>query len=182
LNTASKIGPQNWKTWKCQCICLRQVGVSNFFFFFFFFLFFFFLFFFFLFFFFFFWSSCSNHCLAALDLWAVLSSHSVLSSSSYRTVRSCNPWEGQWIWHWRTTWSAVCSSAPHSQVGLALSRCNRCNYIGPRYGVWVVCLFLSNTPCGLEFSRNGLLISSFANNALVRMNIDTNDKNERLNP
>ena len=52
----------------------------------------------------------------------------------------------------------------------------------PRHGVWVDCSFLSNTPCGLEFSRNGLLISSLANNALVRMNIDTNDKNERLNP
>jgi len=26
------------------------------------------------------------------------------------------PWRGRWIWQWRTTWSTVCSSAPHSQV------------------------------------------------------------------
>ena len=40
-----------------------------------------------------------------------MSSHSVVSSS--RTVR---PWEGRWIGHWRTTWSTVCLSAPHSQT------------------------------------------------------------------
>ena len=44
----------------------------------------------------------------------VLSSHSIVSSS--RTVRPCSPWEGRWIGHWRTTWSTVCLSAPHSQT------------------------------------------------------------------
>ena len=39
--------------------------------------------------------------------------HSVVSLSS--TVRPCSPW-GRWIGHWRTTWPAVCSSAPHSQA------------------------------------------------------------------
>ena len=37
-----------------------------------------------------------------------MSSHAVVSSS--RTVRPCSPWGGRWIWHWRTTWSTVCSS------------------------------------------------------------------------
>ena len=44
----------------------------------------------------------------------VLSSHSVVSSS--RTVRPCSPWGGRWVGHWRTTWSTVCFSAPHSQA------------------------------------------------------------------
>ena len=44
----------------------------------------------------------------------VLSSHSIVSSS--RTVRPCSPWGGRWIGHWRTTWSTVCLSAPHSQA------------------------------------------------------------------
>jgi len=44
----------------------------------------------------------------------MLSSHSVVSSS--RTVRPCSPSGGRWIGHWRTTWSTVCSSAPHSQA------------------------------------------------------------------
>ena len=44
----------------------------------------------------------------------VLNSHSVVSSS--RTVMPCSPWGGRWIRHWRTTWSTVCSSAPHSQA------------------------------------------------------------------
>ena len=44
----------------------------------------------------------------------MLSSHSIVSS--YRTVRLSSPWGGRWIGHWRTTWSAVCSSAPHSQA------------------------------------------------------------------
>jgi len=44
----------------------------------------------------------------------VLSSHSTVSSS--RTVRPCSPWGCRWIGHWRTTWSTVCSSAPHSQA------------------------------------------------------------------
>ena len=58
--------------------------------------------------------SSSNHCLAALDLEQVLSSHSIVSSS--RTVRPCSLWGGRWIGHWRTTWSTVCSSAPHSRA------------------------------------------------------------------
>jgi len=33
-----------------------------------------------------------------------------------RTVRSCSPWGGQWIELWRTIWSMLCSSAPHSQA------------------------------------------------------------------
>ena len=44
----------------------------------------------------------------------MLRSHSVVSSS--RNVRPCSPWGGRWIGHWRTTWSTVCLSAPHSQV------------------------------------------------------------------
>ena len=44
----------------------------------------------------------------------VLSSRSIVSSS--KTVRACSPWAVWWIEHWKTTWSTVCSSAPHSQV------------------------------------------------------------------
>jgi len=44
----------------------------------------------------------------------VLRSHSIFSSA--RTVRPCSSWGGRWIGHLRTTWSAVCSSAPHSQA------------------------------------------------------------------
>ena len=44
----------------------------------------------------------------------VLSIHWVVSTSW--TVRPCSPWGGRWIGHWRTTWRAVCSSAPHSQA------------------------------------------------------------------
>ena len=44
----------------------------------------------------------------------MLSRHSIVSSS--RTARPCSPWGGRWIGHWRTTWSTVCSSAPHYQV------------------------------------------------------------------
>ena len=40
-----------------------------------------------------------------------MSSHSVVSSS--RNVRPCR---GRWIGYWRTTWSTVCFSAPHSQA------------------------------------------------------------------
>ena len=43
----------------------------------------------------------------------VLSSQLVVSSS--RTVRPCSPGV-RWIEHWRTTWSTVCCSAPHSEV------------------------------------------------------------------
>ena len=42
------------------------------------------------------------------------SSHPVVSSSG--NVRPCSPRGGRWIGHWRTTWSTVCLSAPHSQV------------------------------------------------------------------
>ena len=63
---------------------------------------------------FFFWTSCSIHCYVAPDLGTVLSSHSTVSSC--RTVRPCSPWGGRWIGHRWTTWSTVCSSAPHSQV------------------------------------------------------------------
>ena len=59
-------------------------------------------------------SCCSNHCLAAPDLGAdVEQPFNCLKSS--RTVRPCSPWGGRWIGHWRTTWSTICSSAPHSQ-------------------------------------------------------------------
>jgi len=57
----------------------------------------------------------------------VLSSQSIVSSS--RSARLCSPWGGRRIGHWRTTWSTVCSSAPHSQavreamVSAAWSRC-----------------------------------------------------------
>jgi len=44
----------------------------------------------------------------------MLSSHSIVSSS--RTVRSCSPWGGRWIGHWRTTWSTCFYSAPHTQA------------------------------------------------------------------
>jgi len=44
----------------------------------------------------------------------VLSIHWVVSTSW--TVRPWSWWRGQWIGHWRTTWPAVCSSAPHSQA------------------------------------------------------------------
>ena len=46
--------------------------------------------------------------------WQVLSSHSIVSSS--RTVRPCCPCGGRWIGQWRTAWSTMCSSAPHSQA------------------------------------------------------------------
>jgi len=62
-------------------------------------------------FFFIFWSSSSNRCLISGQM---LSSHSIVPSS--RTVRPWSPWGGRWIRHWRTTWSMVCSSAPHSQA------------------------------------------------------------------
>ena len=42
----------------------------------------------------------------------ILSSHLIVSSS--RTVRLCGL--GRWIGRWRTTWSTVCSFAPHSQA------------------------------------------------------------------
>ena len=41
----------------------------------------------------------------------MLSSHSVVSSS--RTVRPCSPQGGQWIGHWRRTWSTV-GRQPHT--------------------------------------------------------------------
>jgi len=65
----------------------------------------------------FFWASCSNHCLAALDLRAGVEQtfdYCIIHSSS--TVRPCSPWWGRWIRQWRTTWSTACSSVPHSQA------------------------------------------------------------------
>ena len=64
-------------------------------------------------------SEFCNRCLAALDIGAGVEQpfdekFPVVSSS--RTVRPCSPWGGRWIGHWRTTWLAVCSSAPHSQT------------------------------------------------------------------
>jgi len=44
----------------------------------------------------------------------VLSNHLIVSW--FRTVRPCSPRGGRWIRHSRTTWSKVCSSAPHSQA------------------------------------------------------------------
>ena len=52
--------------------------------------------------------------MAALDLGAGVEQPFILSSSG--TARPCSPWRGRWIGHWRTTWSKVCSSAPHSQA------------------------------------------------------------------
>ena len=49
-----------------------------------------------------------------LDPGQVLSSYSVASLA--RTVSLCSPLGGRWIGHWRTTWSPVCSSAPHWQA------------------------------------------------------------------
>ena len=43
-----------------------------------------------------------------------MSSHSVVLSSN--AVMPCSPSGGRLIGHWRTTWSTVCSSAPHSQA------------------------------------------------------------------
>ena len=44
----------------------------------------------------------------------VLSNQLIVLSS--RTVRRCSPLGGRWIGHWRTTWSTVYSSGPHSQA------------------------------------------------------------------
>ena len=52
--------------------------------------------------------------MGALDLGTGVEHHSIVSSS--RTARSCSLLGGRWIGHWRTTWSTVCSSAPHSQA------------------------------------------------------------------
>ena len=56
------------------------------------------------------------HYEAALDLGSgqVVSSHSIVSSS--RTVTLCTQYGGRWMGQRRTTWSTVCSSAPHSQA------------------------------------------------------------------
>jgi len=49
-----------------------------------------------------------------IHLGQVLSSHSIVSSS--RNVRPCASRGDRWIGHWRTTWSTICSSTPHSQA------------------------------------------------------------------
>ena len=61
--------------------------------------------------FFFSWASCSNHCLAALDLGAGVEQpfdyHIVQSRQAMQSMRRSMDW---------TTWSTVCSSRPHSQT------------------------------------------------------------------
>jgi len=54
----------------------------------------------------------SNHCLAALDLGA-----GVEQPFDYLIVQNCQAVQSMrrsMIGHWRTTWSTVCSFAPHS--------------------------------------------------------------------
>ena len=64
--------------------------------------------------FFFFWASCSNHCLAARDLGAgVEQPFNCLIVQHRQAMQSVGR---RWIEHWRTTWSTVCSSVPHSQA------------------------------------------------------------------
>jgi len=52
--------------------------------------------------------------LAALDLGAGV--EQPFNWLIIQNNRPCRPWGGRWIWHRRTTWSTVCSSAPHSQA------------------------------------------------------------------
>jgi len=54
------------------------------------------------------------HCWAPLDLGA--SGMQPFDFSSSRTVRPCTTCEDRWTGQRRTTWSTVCSSAPHSQA------------------------------------------------------------------
>ena len=56
----------------------------------------------------------SSHCSSALDLGA--SVEQPFDCLISRTVKPCSPGGGRWVGHWRTTWSTVCSSAPHSQA------------------------------------------------------------------
>ena len=63
--------------------------------------------------FFFLWGS-SIQCLAALDSGAGV--EQPFGCLIFQPVRPCSPWGGRWIRHWRTTWSTVCSPAPHSQA------------------------------------------------------------------
>jgi len=59
-------------------------------------------------------ASCSNHCLAALDLGAGVKQP--FDCPIVQNRQACSPWGAGWIKHWRKTWSTVCYSAPHSQV------------------------------------------------------------------
>ena len=68
------------------------------------------------------WASCWNPLTDSTRFRGrCLSSQSIVWSS--RTVRPCS----RWIGHWRTTWSVVCSSAPHSQAaeGAILHLCRQ---------------------------------------------------------
>jgi len=63
---------------------------------------------------FFFWASCSYHCLAALNLEAgIVQPFDCLIVQNSQAVQSMG---GRWIGQRRTTWSTVCTSAPHSQA------------------------------------------------------------------
>ena len=54
------------------------------------------------------------HCLNQMLAVVLLSQHQVSSS---KTVRPCAPCDARCIGHTVSTWSAVCSEAPHSQFG-----------------------------------------------------------------
>jgi len=57
------------------------------------------------------WAVLSFLCLAHRVSGQVLSSYSIVSLS--RTVGPCTLQGGRWIGQWMTTWSTICSSAPH---------------------------------------------------------------------
>ena len=63
-------------------------------------------------------SSCktvlSIHCLAEQDFGQVLNSQAIVASS--KLVRTCSPRERRWNGNWRTVWSMVCLSEPHTQA------------------------------------------------------------------
>ena len=59
------------------------------------------------------WAVLSFHCLAHRVSGQVLRTYSIVSLS--RTVGPCTLQGGRWIGQWMTTWSTICSSAPHSQ-------------------------------------------------------------------
>ena len=58
------------------------------------------------------WAVLSFHCLAVPSLGA--GSEQLFDCVSLsRTVRPCTLQGGRWIGQWMTTWSTICSSAPH---------------------------------------------------------------------
>jgi len=85
----------------------------------------------------------------------MLSSHSIVSSS--RNVRPCSPWWGRWIGHWRTTWSTVCISPPHSQAAEEAI----CHF----YKQWQKCL----TPARRRLSRTQAVLRRVAPEMWVRV-------------